>query len=110
MFRGVVGDRHDGERGIEATIVDVDAAVHHKQIVHIMDPAVLINDRGLRIVAHAAGTGLVLAATQAGAGQERPGGYRSGLFQYGFGLGSVVSKLKCPVFVASEVSGFVNLP
>ena len=23
---------------------------------------------------------------------------------------SVVSKLKCPVFVASEVSGFVNLP
>ena len=80
MIRCVISDCHDGQRGIEPTIVHVHAAIDHEEIVHVVDPAVLIDHRSLGIVAHAAGAGLVLAAAQARAGQERPSGNRSRLF------------------------------
>src|SRR5579862_308674 len=60
----IVGDRHDRQRGIEASIGDVNAAVHDKQILHVVHAAILVDDGRLRIVSHAAGASLMLAPAQ----------------------------------------------
>jgi hypothetical protein len=56
------------------------ASVHHVEVVDIVNAAVLIDNRTLRVVAHATGAGLVLAAAQPGSGRECPRGMRSRLF------------------------------
>ena len=51
---------------IEAAVGDVQAAVGDEEVVDVMHLAVAVGHRGLRVVAHAAGAGLVLAAADAG--------------------------------------------
>ena len=93
---GAVGDGHDGQHRIEAAVGDVDAAVDHEQVVIVVDPAVLIDDRGLGIVAHAAGAGLVLAAAEAGAGQD----FQVCVAPASFSQASAFAARKCPISMA----------
>src|ERR1035441_5512325 len=62
---GVISDRHDGEDRIESAVGDMDAAVDDIEVVNVMDATVFVDDGSLRVVAHPARAGLVLAATGA---------------------------------------------
>ena len=63
--RCVVGDGHDGEHRIESAVGHVHAAVDHEDVVDIVQLAVAVHHGTVRIVAHAARAGLVLAGGDA---------------------------------------------
>ena len=65
MSGGPVRIGKNGEDGIESAISDVDAAVHHIEIVGIVNAAPGIDDGGFGIAAHAASAGLMLATADA---------------------------------------------
>ena len=74
-----VGKGENCQNGIEAAVGDVQGGVGDVEVVVAVDAAPLIGDGGLRVLAHAAGSGLVLAAAEAQAGGfatniARPGG------------------------------------
>ena len=60
------------KRGIEAAVGDVQTSIGHEEVVDFMDLAVSVRHRGFRVVAHAAGAGLVLAAAESQAGHVAP--------------------------------------
>src|SRR5262245_27544522 len=77
-LRRAIGEGEDGEDGVETAVGDVGRAVGDKEIVVAVDATVGIDDGGTRIVAHAAGAGLVLAAVQIQARRVAPGLDRAG--------------------------------
>src|SRR5208337_3230016 len=78
---GAVGVGENGEDGIEAAVGDVDAAVNHVEIVGVVYAAPGIDDGSFGIVAHAAGAGLMLPATDAVAGEIAPSLDRAGFLE-----------------------------
>lgn len=63
-----VGQGENSQDGVEAAVGDVQGAVGEVQVVVAVDAAPFIGDGGVRVVAHAAGSGLVLTAAQGEAG------------------------------------------
>lgn len=69
MTADAVGESQNRQHGVEAAVGDVQRAVGDIQIVVTMDAAPGIGDRGLRIMPHAAGAGLMLPAAEELAGR-----------------------------------------
>ena len=83
---GVIGDGHDGEYGIESAVGDVHAAVDDEDVVDIVELAVAVDDGILRIVAHAAGSSLVLTGRDTfWMPRHERGADGAGFFEPGFG-------------------------
>jgi len=72
VFGAAEGQRHDGEHGIEAAVGDMQGGVDDEQIVVGMNAAHLSVTEVARVVAHAAGSRLMLSGAQAEAGWGSP--------------------------------------
>ena len=87
MRGGVVGYSHNGEHRIETPIVNVNAAIHDKEIIYVMHLAVSVDHRGFRVVAHSASSSLMLPSAQAHPRGLLPSGDCSGLLEPSLGFG-----------------------
>ena len=87
MVGNPVAQGHDGQDRIEATIGDMQTAVGNEQIVDLVHLPETVGNRGLGVIAHAAGAGLMLAAAQTQAQPRPPDPYRAGFLDDGLGLG-----------------------
>ena len=67
--------------GIEAAVGHVHAAINDEQVRDIVHVAIAVHHGGFGIIAHAAGSRLVLSAAQALAGQFLPGLDGAGFLQ-----------------------------
>src|SRR5579884_4498319 len=72
MLGGAEGQRHDRQDRIEAAVSDMEGSVHYVEVIVSVDAAPFIGDGGARVVAHAAGSRLMLACAQAEAGRIAP--------------------------------------
>ena len=67
-FGDALADHHGGDVGVGADAVGHDGGVHHAQVLHALDPALLIDHRhGVGVGSHLAGAGDVLGGGHVGA-------------------------------------------
>src|SRR5206468_5887356 len=98
---GTEGDGLDGRGRVDGRGGDEDAAVDQEEVGDVPGPAVAVDDRGVRLVAHAAGAEQVPAGgTQ---GVERDGRGRAGGLEGGAGAGDAVDE-HAPGVVAQPVA------
>ena len=65
-------ERHNGQDQVESAVCDMERAIHYEKIFVIVDAAPFVRHGSFRIMAHAAGARLMLAAAQNQSGAVTP--------------------------------------